>query len=234
MLRESGPRADLCAHQSDAQMARLRSNLVEEAASIKKSEQARKQRELKKYGKEIQHEKLKQRLQDKKGLDERLRGVKRKRKDGAEIGGDDDGDFDVALDDAIEGKSGKAGKDSRGGKDPRVRIAAGVLSAPLIPTSRCHVMHETPSTGWAVVASAARRTRVNPRTISTSKRARADPEVPRAPKVNPIAPASRGVTTGDESEESSVYQVARSGSFVLYRYSSSDVYHSSDVLHFIF
>lgn len=105
-------------------MARLRSNLVEEAASIKKSEQARKQRELKKYGKEIQHEKLKQRQQDKKGLDERLRGVKRKRKDGAEIGGDaDGGDFDVALDDAIEGKSSKAGKDgkdSRAGKDPRV------------------------------------------------------------------------------------------------------------------
>ena len=103
-------------------MARLRSNLVEEAASIKKSEQARKQRELKKYGKEIQHEKLKQRLLDKKGLDERLRGVKRKRKDGAEIGGDDDGDFDVALDDAIEGKSSKAGKDGRGGKEARVGL----------------------------------------------------------------------------------------------------------------
>lgn len=108
-------------------MARLRSHLVEEAASIKKSEQARKQRELKKYGKEIQHEKLKQRLQDKKGLDERLRGVKRKRKDGAELGGEDGDDFDVALGDAIEGKGnagkGKDGKDGkRGGKDgPRVR-----------------------------------------------------------------------------------------------------------------
>lgn len=204
MLWESGPRADLCALQSDAQMARLRSNLVEEAASIKKSEQARKQRELKKYGKEIQHEKLKQRMQDKKGLDERLRGVKRKRKDGAEIGGDDDGDFDVALDDAIEGKGGK---DSRGGKDPRVRIAAGGVSAPLIPSPRCHVMHETPSTEWAVVASAARRTRVNPRTTSTSKRARVDPEVPRAARVSPTVRASRGVTTGDESEESSVYNL---------------------------
>ncbi|KAI5449441.1 rRNA-processing protein EBP2 [Naganishia albida] len=112
--------------KSDAQMARLRSHLVEEAASIKKSEQARKQRELKKYGKEIQHEKLKQRLQDKKGLDERLRGVKRKRKDGAELSGEDGDGFDVALGDAIEGKGnagkGKDGKDGkRGGKDgPRM------------------------------------------------------------------------------------------------------------------
>lgn len=111
-------------------MARLRSNLVEEAASIKKSEQARKQRELKKYGKEIQHEKLKQRLQDKKGLDERLRGVKRKRKDGADLGDDKDGaEFDVALDNAIEGKGGKGGKggkDARGGKDaPRVSLDLG-------------------------------------------------------------------------------------------------------------
>ncbi|KAJ9096075.1 hypothetical protein QFC21_005440 [Naganishia friedmannii] len=111
--------------KSDAQMARLRSNLVEEAASIKKSEQARKQRDLKKYGKEIQHEKLKQRLQDKKGLDERLRGVKRKRKDGADLGDDKDGaEFDVALDNAIEGKGGKGGKggkDARDGKDaPRI------------------------------------------------------------------------------------------------------------------
>ncbi|KAJ9121588.1 hypothetical protein QFC22_002207 [Naganishia vaughanmartiniae] len=111
--------------KSDAQMARLRSNLVEEAASIKKSEQARKQRDLKKYGKEIQHEKLKQRLQDKKGLDERLRGVKRKRKDGADLGDEKDGaEFDVALDNAIEGKGGKGGKggkDARDGKDaPRI------------------------------------------------------------------------------------------------------------------
>jgi hypothetical protein len=44
---------------------------------IKKSEAAKKQRELKKFGKQIQVEKLKSREADKKGLDERLKGIKR-------------------------------------------------------------------------------------------------------------------------------------------------------------
>lgn len=49
------------------------------SGGIKKSEAAKKQRELKKFGKQIQHEKLKQREQDKKGLDSRLQGIKRSR-----------------------------------------------------------------------------------------------------------------------------------------------------------
>lgn len=44
---------------------------------IKKSEAARKQRELKKYGKQIQVEKLKQREQDKKGFADKIQGLKR-------------------------------------------------------------------------------------------------------------------------------------------------------------
>lgn len=44
---------------------------------IKKSEAAKKQRELKKFGKQIQHEKLKQREQDKKSFQDRVQGIKR-------------------------------------------------------------------------------------------------------------------------------------------------------------
>ena len=44
---------------------------------IKKSEAAKKQRDLKKFGKEIQHEKLKQREMDKKSFSERMHGIKR-------------------------------------------------------------------------------------------------------------------------------------------------------------
>lgn len=193
-------------------MARLRSHLVEEAASIKKSEQARKQRELKKYGKEIQHEKLKQRQQDKKGLDERLRGVKRKRKDGAELGGDaDGGDFDVALDDAIEGKGGKAGKGGKDGKDgkrgdkeaPRVRIFLSLcyrvgLGSHL--SSRCRVTPVTASTEWEAAASEARRMTGNPQTTSTFQRARVGLEAPRAPKEKSTVRESRGGQIGDERE----------------------------------
>lgn len=44
---------------------------------IKKSENAKKQRELKKFGKQIQHEKLRQREQDKKSFEDRVQGLKR-------------------------------------------------------------------------------------------------------------------------------------------------------------
>lgn len=44
---------------------------------IKKSEAAKKQRDLKKFGKQIQVEKLKQREMDKKSFAERMHGIKR-------------------------------------------------------------------------------------------------------------------------------------------------------------
>jgi len=44
---------------------------------IKKSEAAKKQRDLKKFGKQIQVEKLKQRESDKKSFAERMHGIKR-------------------------------------------------------------------------------------------------------------------------------------------------------------
>ena len=44
---------------------------------IKKSEAAKKQRELKKFGKQIQVEKLKQREMDKKSFTEKMHGIKR-------------------------------------------------------------------------------------------------------------------------------------------------------------
>jgi len=104
--------------KSDVHMERVRTRLVDEASGIKKSEAAKKQRDLKKYGKQIQHEKLKQRVQDRKGMDERIRGIKRKRKDGVEVGDDgESGAFDVRVEDAIEGRGGRdSGRGGRGGK----------------------------------------------------------------------------------------------------------------------
>lgn len=84
--------------KSDEHMERVRTKLVEEAyvffppvrcpfgqhaysvyfsQGIKKSEDAKKQRELKKFGKQIQHEKLRQREQDKKSFENRVEGLKR-------------------------------------------------------------------------------------------------------------------------------------------------------------
>lgn len=82
--------------KSDEHMERVRTKLVEESCvpafeslseglaadtssrqGIKKSEAAKKQRDLKKYGKQIQHEKIKQREMEKKSFTERMQGVKR-------------------------------------------------------------------------------------------------------------------------------------------------------------
>lgn len=123
--------------KSDVHMERVRTRLVDEATGIKKSEAAKKQRDLKKYGKQIQHEKLKQRVQDRKGMDERIRGIKRKRKDGVEVG--DEGEssaFDVRVEDAIEGRGGRdGGRGGRGGKadgkSKVSRVVRGVSGKPL-------------------------------------------------------------------------------------------------------
>ncbi len=60
-------------------MERIRQRLLDEGAGIKKSEDKRKEREGKKFGKQVQQEKLKERQQSKKDMEERLKGLKRSR-----------------------------------------------------------------------------------------------------------------------------------------------------------
>lgn len=100
--------------KSDEHMERVRTKLVEEAQGIKKSEEAKKQRDLKKYGKQIQVEKLKQREADKRNFNDKVAGLKRKRKDGAEIGGEDD-EFGIQIDDDDDAPQ-RGGRAGRGGK----------------------------------------------------------------------------------------------------------------------
>lgn len=63
--------------KSDAHMERIRQRLLDESASIKKSEDKRKEREGKKFGKQVQIEKLKERERSKKDMEDRLKGLKR-------------------------------------------------------------------------------------------------------------------------------------------------------------
>ena len=58
-------------------MERIRQKLLDERAGIVKSEEARRQRELKKVGKQVQVEKLKERIKGRKEMEERLKGLKR-------------------------------------------------------------------------------------------------------------------------------------------------------------
>ncbi|KAG8969510.1 rRNA-processing protein and EBNA1-binding protein ebp2 [Tulasnella sp. 419] len=104
--------------KSDAHMERIRVKLLDETASIKKSEQAKKQRDLKKFGKQVQVEKQKERDRSRKEIEEKVKGLKRKRKDaiGGATGGDED--FDVAVEEAIGERPAKRHmtNGSRGGK----------------------------------------------------------------------------------------------------------------------
>ncbi|KAG9104054.1 rRNA-processing protein and EBNA1-binding protein ebp2 [Ceratobasidium sp. 392] len=95
--------------KSDSHMERIRQRLLDEKAGIQKSEAAKKQRELKKVGKQVQVEKLKEREKSKKEMNERVKGLKRKR-GGALDAGQDSEVFDIAVEDAISDRPAKRGK----------------------------------------------------------------------------------------------------------------------------
>jgi rRNA-processing protein EBP2 len=65
--------------KSDDHMERIRQKLLDESASIKASETAKKQRHLKKFGKQVQVEKLKEREKSKKDLNDRVKEFKKSR-----------------------------------------------------------------------------------------------------------------------------------------------------------
>jgi hypothetical protein len=58
-------------------MERIRQRLLDESAGIKRGEDKRREREGKKFGKQVQIEKLKERERGKKEMEERLKGLKR-------------------------------------------------------------------------------------------------------------------------------------------------------------
>ncbi|RMI98221.1 eukaryotic rRNA processing [Yarrowia lipolytica] len=95
--------------KSDEHMEKLKQKLIEEATSKKASEEARRQRDLKKFGKKVQHNKLQERAKDKKETLEKIKSLKRKRA-GQEMTSEE---FDIAVEEAaadnhnIEGKNHK-------------------------------------------------------------------------------------------------------------------------------
>jgi rRNA-processing protein EBP2 len=63
--------------KSDAHMERIRQRLLDESAGIKKGEEKRRQREGKKFGKQVQVEKVREREKSKKDLDDKIKSLKR-------------------------------------------------------------------------------------------------------------------------------------------------------------
>ncbi|KAI5966350.1 EBP2 [Candida pseudojiufengensis] len=96
--------------KSDEHMDKLKTKLLGEAADKKASEDAKKQRQLKKFGKQVQHETLQQRAKQKKETLEKIMSLKKKR--GAnEISNDDD--FQIALEEATKENNNVGGDNKR-------------------------------------------------------------------------------------------------------------------------
>ena len=106
--------------KTDEHMERVRQRLLDESASIKASEDAKRQRELKKYGKKIQTEKLMERQRNKREMEDKVNSLKRKRQSGLEL---NDDEFDVQLEEALGERKETArrarGKMSRQSRDQK-------------------------------------------------------------------------------------------------------------------
>ncbi|PYH44581.1 EBP2 family rRNA-processing protein [Aspergillus saccharolyticus JOP 1030-1] len=87
--------------KTDEHMDKIKKKLYDEAASKKAAAEARKQRDLKKFGKQVQVAKLQQRAKEKRETLEKINDLKKKRK--ADTSGEADNAnemFDIAIDDA--------------------------------------------------------------------------------------------------------------------------------------
>ncbi|GAN05494.1 rRNA processing protein Ebp2 [Mucor ambiguus] len=102
--------------KSDEHMAKIRQKLLDESASLKASEDAKRQRQLKKFGKKVQVEKQLERQKQKSEMLDKIKLLKRKRKDGEDLTLNDD--FDIALEKA-DTKRAKTDKKSAPAKSQK-------------------------------------------------------------------------------------------------------------------
>lgn len=97
--------------KDDGHMQKVKEKLVEDATNKKASAEARKLRDLKKFGKQVQVAKLQERQKEKKDTLEKIKALKKKRSEnGGEMGTTEADLFDVAVDNELN----KPGKRSRG------------------------------------------------------------------------------------------------------------------------
>ncbi|KAJ2779181.1 RRNA processing protein [Coemansia javaensis] len=101
--------------KTDAHMARIRQKLLSEQKGIENAEEAKKQRELRKYGKKIQQEKLKEREDQKKAVLDKVATIKKRLRSG-DMGEADDFEVDIDSDDGDASIKPARGKKTKGGK----------------------------------------------------------------------------------------------------------------------
>ncbi|KAK4226235.1 eukaryotic rRNA processing protein EBP2-domain-containing protein [Podospora fimiseda] len=103
--------------RSDETMEKVKAKLIEEATAKKASAEARKQRDLKKFGKQVQIQKQQERAKEKRETLEKINLLKRKRSEGgaSALGAREADDlFDVAVDNELGNSHKSAG--NKGGK----------------------------------------------------------------------------------------------------------------------
>ncbi|KAF2438345.1 Ebp2-domain-containing protein [Karstenula rhodostoma CBS 690.94] len=96
--------------KDDEHMGKIKAKLMDEAAGKKASAEARKQRDLKKFGKQVQVAKLQERAKEKRDTLDKISQLKRKRS-GADVTATNEEDlFDVALDKSEKPERGRGGE----------------------------------------------------------------------------------------------------------------------------
>ncbi|KAK3948496.1 eukaryotic rRNA processing protein EBP2-domain-containing protein [Pseudoneurospora amorphoporcata] len=105
--------------RSDEIMEKVKAKLIEEATAKKASAEARKQRDLKKFGKQVQVAKQQERAKQKRDTLEKINLLKKKRKDGGGPTGANEAEdlFDVAVDNELKGKPGSKDNSKKRGRD---------------------------------------------------------------------------------------------------------------------
>lgn len=89
--------------KADEHMAKIKAKLIDEAAGKRASADARKQRDLKKFGKQVQVAKQQERDKEKRQTMEKIKVLKRKRQSGDAPSEANEAElFDVALDDVVK------------------------------------------------------------------------------------------------------------------------------------
>ncbi|KAJ1959008.1 RRNA processing protein [Dipsacomyces acuminosporus] len=101
--------------KSDSHMSKIRQKLLDQQKGIQNAEEAKKQRELRKYGKKIQQEKLKEREEQKKAALDKISTIKKRLRSG-DLGDADDFEIDIESDDNDNAKGGR-GKRAKTGKN---------------------------------------------------------------------------------------------------------------------
>ncbi|KAF7161507.1 hypothetical protein CNMCM5623_007078 [Aspergillus felis] len=102
--------------KTDEHMSKIKKKLYDEAAAKKAAAEARKQRDLKKFGKQVQVAKLQQRHKEKRETLEKINELKKKRKaDKSGITDNDNDLFDIAIENSDKPDSRKRSRGNEGG-----------------------------------------------------------------------------------------------------------------------